>query len=53
VGVIVGVREGASVAVRVRVGVRDNALTASCASKVFAARVASALKFSVGEGNLV
>ena len=49
----VGVKSGAIVAVRVRVGVWDNAATVSCASRVLAARVASALKFSVGEGSLV
>jgi len=46
----VDVGEGASVAVFARVGVFDNARTTNCASKVCAARVASALRFSVGEG---
>jgi len=53
VAVDVGERKGVGVAVFVRVGVRDNAAISNCASRVLAARVASALKFSVGEGNLV
>jgi hypothetical protein len=50
VGVREGGREGVSVSVFVRVGVLDKAATASCASRVREARVASALRFSVGEG---
>ncbi|MBN2117411.1 MAG: hypothetical protein JW730_12610 [Anaerolineales bacterium] len=46
----VGVKSGATVAVLVRVGVWDNAAISSCASRVLAARVASELKSSVGEG---
>jgi len=49
VAVNVDVGEGRSVAVFVRVGVFDKARTANCASKVRAALVASALRFSVGE----
>lgn len=50
VGVREGVRVGAGVNVLVCVGVRDRAAVASWACRVAAARVASALRFSVGEG---
>jgi hypothetical protein len=50
VAVDVDVNVGAAVAVLVRVGVRDNSAVANCACKVPAALVASALRFSVGEG---
>lgn len=51
VGVREGVREGVSVSVFVRVGVLDNAAVSNCASRVPAAWVARALRFSVGEGS--
>jgi hypothetical protein len=50
VAVAVGVDEAVGVAVFVRVGVWDNAATASCASKVFAAWVARAPRSCVGVG---
>jgi hypothetical protein len=53
VGVRDGVNVGAGVNVIVRVGVRDNSAVTNCARNVPAARVASAFRFSVGEGSLV
>jgi len=50
VTVEVGVNEAVGVLVCVRVGVRDNAAIANCASRVLAARVANALRSCVGEG---
>jgi hypothetical protein len=50
-GVRVGVEEGGSVAVFVRVGVLDKSAAASCTCKVCAALVASALRSFVGDGS--